>query len=512
MRHSGWPIRVALGCMLALQPELSFGQPSNQNPQASQSTDRPQSLPPAPSNQDAAFCAGDAPNADAGVEACSKLLDREAREFAQRRAIALTYRALAWKAKGSVKEAANDLKEAIGLDENFTQAYEALADLLRENDQCDLALPGYDHVIALVPERALAYIGRALCLSDKNRSEEARSDLDRVAKLDAANADGYAIVALGLKARLDVAKNDFDSAFKNFDQAIALDPKRIPLYLDRATAWGQKGDQKNALADLDRAIGLDPTNAEGYAVTARVFKASLQTSGGNLDAALAEYDEAIKLDPKRSLLYTGRAIVWRAKGNADRELADYGEAIKADPTNVSALNVRGDFYRSQGNYQLAMADYDLAIEKRPNDITAYRNRGLARFYQGDFAKAIPDFKRIADAQENGYSRLLLYISKSRDGDAREARTELTKSASKLKASEWPYPIVEFYLGKKSLKALEDAAKTPGEKCEAQFYVGEWHLSRKDRPEAIKALQSAADNCPKDFVESRAAIEELKRLK
>jgi lipoprotein NlpI len=193
-------------------------------------------------------------------------------------------------------------------------------------------------------------------------------------------------------------------------------------------------------------------------------------------------------------------------------MTDYDEALKLDPTSIPALNSRGDFYRNQGDFSRAMADYDRAVEKQPNDMIAYGNRALIRFYQGEFAKAYDDFKRVTDARPNAYPVLLLFPSKSRDGDAREAKNELTKSAAKLKAGEWPYPIVELYLGKKSVQAAEGLAKTPGEKCEAQFYIGEWHLLRKDRSEAAKALQAAADSCPKDFVENRAAVEELKRLK
>jgi len=73
-------------------------------------------------------------------------------------------------------------------------------------------------------------------------------------------------------------------------------------------------------------------------------------------------------------------------------------------------------------------------------------------------------------------------------------------------------MVELYLGRKPMQAAETAAGKPEEKCEAQFYVGEYHLTRGAKAPATKALQTAVETCPKDFVEYRGASEGLKRLK
>jgi tetratricopeptide (TPR) repeat protein len=464
-----------------------------------------------PQNQDAALCSGQASSPDAGIEACTKVLEQEASDSARRRAIALTFRGLAWKAKGDIKNAVTDLTEAIGLDEKFVPAYEARADVLRDNNQCDLALPEYDKVIKLAPDRVPPYLSRALCLIDRNKADEARAALDEAIKRDANNAGGYAVIALGIKARLDVAKNDADGALKTFDAAIALDPKGASLYLDRAAIWSGKGDRDKALADCDQVIKLDENNAGGFAVAAHVLKARFQASDGKLDAAIGEYDEAVKLNPKLVALYIDRAALRDRKGDKEQALADYEAAIKADPASGLAYNARGDFYRAQGDYQHALADYDQAIEKQPNDLTAYGNRALVRFYKGDFAKAADDLKRVAAAQQvNAYPMLLLYLARARDG-RKDARDELAGATSKLNKADWPYPVVELFLSKKTPPALESVAAKPEQRCEAQFYIGEWHLTRDAKPAAQKAFQAAVDSCPKDFVEYRGAVEELKRL-
>jgi hypothetical protein len=72
-------------------------------------------------------------------------------------------------------------------------------------------------------------------------------------------------------------------------------------------------------------------------------------------------------------------------------------------------------------------------------------------------------------------------------------------------------VIEFYLGKRSLDAMREAAKSPDEKCEADFYAGEWHLLRGNRTDATTGLQAAADTCPKSFFEYFGAVAELRRV-
>jgi hypothetical protein len=56
-----------------------------------------------------------------------------------------------------------------------------------------------------------------------------------------------------------------------------------------------------------------------------------------------------------------------------------------------------------------------------------------------------------------------------------AATELMVDAGKIKQGEWPYPVVEMFHGKRDVDAMVAAASSDDQKCEAQFYGGEWTL-------------------------------------
>jgi lipoprotein NlpI len=82
----------------------------------------------------------------------------------------------------------------------------------------------------------------------------------------------------------------------------------------------------------------------------------------------------------------------------------------------------------------------------------------------------------------------------------------------LKTKDWPYAVIDFYLGRRSLEEMRAAAEKPGQKCEVEFYVGEWHLLRGNSAEARSAVKVATDICPKSLIEYVGAVAELKRLK
>jgi tetratricopeptide (TPR) repeat protein len=455
----------------------------------------------------ACLTAGQSP--DATITACTNYLQREVSEHTRRLAVAFTIRGSALAAKRDLAHAATDFAAAIASDPNFAPAYEARGTLLRENKQCDSAVADFSKVIALEPKRVNAYIARGLCLLSIGQAEGAKADFDQVISLDAKNTSGLTTPAWSAKARIELQRGAFDRAIADYDEVIRLNPKLASAYIERGSALSKVDKTDAALADLDKAIALDPKNAEGSAVAALMMKASVHDAQGNADAALADYGAAITLDPHSVSLFLSRANFFAGKNDDEHALADYTDAIKLDPKIAPAYSARGDFFRNRGDYEKAVADYDKVIENQPGDLTGYGNRALAEFYAGDFAKAAADFKKVIAGQPNTYSLLWLYLSSAR-ASPRDALSDLTAASAKL-AADWPTPMVQMFLGRKAVDAAVATAATSEQKCEAQFYSGEWQLLHKAKPLAQNALQAAVDSCPKDFAEYRGAVEELKRL-
>jgi lipoprotein NlpI len=367
----------------------------------------------------------------------------------------------------------------------------------------DDAIAACTHIIASGNREsstlAWAFGNRGRAYGSKGDYDRAIKDLDQALTLDPKIRGVYVNRGLAYEGR-----GDHDRAIKDYDQAIKLDPNDVTAFNNRGIAYGNKGDYDRAIADFDEATALDPKYVNAFNNRGVAYKAK-----DDLDHAIADYSEAIKLDPKYPKAFNNRGVAYKAKGDNDRAIKEFDQAIMLDPKFAIAFLNRGNSYRLMGDYDLAIADYSEALRLNPKTSDSYANRGFTYFLKADFAVAAADLERLIQLKEGPYPMLWRYLARGRAGNVRGAE-ELATNAARLKTKEWPYPVIEFYLGKRLAAEMLTAAAKPEERCEAQFYLGEWYLLHKNHVKAAGALRTAADTCPKNN-EYDGALAELKRL-
>jgi tetratricopeptide (TPR) repeat protein len=319
---------------------------------------------------------------------------------------------------------------------------------------------------------ALALLIRADLYLHNGDPERAITEYTRLIDLEPKSARAYA-----RRGAAYSAKGAYDQAIADFDESVRLEPRAPTFYLDRAVARIASRDYDRAISDLSSAIRLDPDNLAGIGALAHAMKGDVYSLNSDFDHALDDYSEALRLSPKTYSFYIDRAAVWVGK-------RDYGHAIN---------------------------DYNEAIALRPNDSAIYANRGLARFYSGDFASAEDDFARITDKAVKPYATLWVHLSRARAA-AGDASEQLSAVVTLNQVDNWPLPIFELFLKKRTPEATLAAATNDRERCEAQFYIGQWNLIGGEFPVAAQAFNVVIDACPASGVEHRAALEELRRLR
>jgi lipoprotein NlpI len=228
------------------------------------------------------------------------------------------------------------------------------------------------------------------------------------------------------------------------------------------------------------------------------------------DRAIADFAKTIEIDTNRADALNQRGLAYRNKGELDRAITDYSKAIEIDSTHADAYNNRGNAYGAKGNYDRAIADYTQAMELDTEEPSYARSLGIAHYAMGDFKSAAADMLRAIELNDDGYAMLFRYLARTRAGES--AAAELEANLGRLETKEWPYAAAELYLGRRSPEATLDAVSDSDNQCEAQFYIGQWHVLNDRTAEARKKLQSAASTCPKTFIEYELAVAELKRLK
>jgi len=184
------------------------------------------------------------------------------------------------------------------------------------------------------------------------------------------------------------AKQEFDSAIADLEQATSIAPRYAEAFANLGAARHAKGDLDRVIADYTQAVRLRPACASAYhnRGLARYLRK-------DVDLALEDFNRAVELDSKNAQTYLNRGIVWFDKGNWEKALADYNRAVEINPNLARAYNNRGNVHLVGRNLKAAIEDYERALQYNPKLTEAYLNRGIARVMQGRDSEAEKDFDR-----------------------------------------------------------------------------------------------------------------------
>ncbi len=199
------------------------------------------------------------------------------------------------------------------------------------------------------------------------------------------------------------------------------------------------------------------------------------------------------------------------KGDYDRAIQDYNGAIRLDEKSAGAFNGRGTAYFAKGDYDRALQDLNEAMRLNPKTPRALMNRGIANMYAGHFPAAQQDLiQNLQLDPKDPYGAMWLYLARAKGGT--DGKDELKTNTAALDLSKWPGPVIQLYLGQTTQEDVFHAAGSDSDqKCEYNFYVGEYRALRGERPEALALFHAASDSCPKDFIEYVPALIELNNL-
>ncbi|GKQ51498.1 tetratricopeptide repeat protein [Bradyrhizobium sp. Ce-3] len=222
--------------------------------------------------------------------------------------------------------------------------------------------------------------------SSADRVDRAFKDYSEAIRLDP-----KAVGSLLNRSHIDNQRHDYDRAIADVNQAFDGGPsdygKRVG-YGERGYAYQAKGDNDRAIADYTDVIRLDADNKAALTARGNAYLAK-----GDPDRATADYDRVIALDPKYAIAYYNRSLAHRAKGDLDRVIADCSEAIALYPNYRDAYFNRGYANQAKGDFDRAIADYDHMIALDPNDRDALGSRAAAYLSRGDFRRAIADYSQ-----------------------------------------------------------------------------------------------------------------------
>jgi tetratricopeptide (TPR) repeat protein len=151
--------------------------------------------------------------------------------------------------------------------------------------------------------------------------------------------DGKRAIALRNRAFRYQQLGDFDHAIADYEahalndygRALALDPKLVSTYINRAAIYIKRGEDDRAITDLDRAALLDPRDSAIF-----VSRGTIYSRRGDQARAIPDFTQAIQLDPANATAWRNRSFANRASGDKAAAAADAAEAIRLNPNLAAA--------------------------------------------------------------------------------------------------------------------------------------------------------------------------------
>jgi len=302
------------------------------------------------------------------------------------------------------------LAEVLRMQGNYSEASEVYRNLAKDNpDYMGRAVAGYQDILDLCPEQALARAYLAESYLFQKQVKSALQEFDQMVKHDPSNADMvirrareisksqpqllYAHYVLG---RAYLAKGDLQRALVEAESILAVDKKFVEAYLLIGETYYQMKMSRKACETLRQALTIDPYNR----LLQEKYK---EVKEKELDLETNSLKEKVSQDQWKTALHLDLAKLYLQKGEEETAIRELQLALKEKSRAPFAYNLLGCVYRGQGRYDLAAAQFNRALEIAPKELADFSrsvkfNIGTTHEAQGQLKKALKIYESIL--QEN----------------------------------------------------------------------------------------------------------------
>jgi len=214
-------------------------------------------------------------------------------------------------------------------------------------------------------------------------------------------ADGYR--SLGERYR---ERGVLDAAYRNFNHAIALNPRDGAAYEGLARVWRDWGMPELALGDAHRAVYHAPELASARNTFGTVMQAL-----GHYDEARTAYELASRLEPRAAYAANNLCYLAFVQGRLDAAIDTCKKALEIDPSMTTARNNLALAFAATGRIDLARNQFVEAGDRA----SGLYNIGIVYLAAGDEPAALNAFDEASKA------RPTFHLARER---ARQIRTQM----------------------------------------------------------------------------------------
>ncbi len=283
-------------------------------------------------------------------------------------------RAIRLRFQGNQVEAIGLLRKLLTIQPNHVAGSLCLADLLKETEQWNESVFGFEHTLRLDPNCLEAALKLGVLWGQKGRSGEAAHVFSRAVKID-----GNSAIA---RRYFGMALNDlkgFDEAIVNLQMALKLEPMVAETYLHLGHAFSGLGKLEDAVVCYSAAAENSPQD-----VIPHLCLGSCWAQQSRLEEAKTSFWKALSIDPNCALAFQNLGIASESEGKLDEAYEHFSRAIQIDPQLASAHVNLGVILDRHRRYDEAEKSFHVALSVAPENIPAKFNLGMLKLRNGDW--------------------------------------------------------------------------------------------------------------------------------
>jgi len=264
--------------------------------------------------------------------------------------------AMLYETKKDLAGAIAQYEKVVSLSPANSKTYYQLGRLYYETGRHDKALRQYELLVALSPKEVDAYIEWANVYLKEKKPLEAIRVLEHALEAGVDDADLY--LALGFSAA--TAHQD-DEALAYYQKALDLRPDDPKIRFYIGSFYDQRKQKELAIRELREAIRLDASFAEAYNYLGYIFA----EDSVNLDEAVLLIKKALESDPENGAYIDSLGWAYFRKGMLDEALRCLEKAVSLEPDDPVIRDHIGDVYRKKGMIDQAAESWKKSLEIDP---------------------------------------------------------------------------------------------------------------------------------------------------
>lgn len=293
--------------------------------------------------------------------------------------------------QGCLQEAIDFIEKEAKISKDNASIYTEIGNKFLSKKSYENARLFYNKTLEINPNDTNAYRNLGMVEEGGDHLDEAMSYYTRALELSLGQNEKPATNYNDI-GNIYFAKNDFDNARAQYNNAISHDPEFYYAYYNLGYLSERLNETDKAIGYYNKALQINPNYDDAHLGLTRIYLGK-----NDYEHTKEAFLKMSRNSPSAEMYYYRLGSIEESFERWDNAINSYKDALKANPDFIDALNNLSELYLRRNNYQEAKDLCLRLIALEPDEEKTYRNR-LGRIYyaQQQMTDAITEYQRAIE--------------------------------------------------------------------------------------------------------------------